>query len=242
MKRGEPAVKVEFKPEGTGMRLIPLPACRRGAIVEELYKQTKENAMLIRTHIGVSLDGFVATPDGLPAWDIMPTFGPGSHGIAELMEQCDAVVMGRTSFDQGFQDWLANWPWPGKQIYVLTSRPLPANAPAAGVIASKGGPTGLLEQLRAARLARDVQLLGGPRIIQAFLALGAIDRLGMVVLPVLLGKGIPLFAIEITTFSKEAWAASQASPSGAASRSLLRLDRQRAFPDGAVELVYRRET
>jgi hypothetical protein len=24
--------------------------------------------MLIRTHMGVSLDGFVATPDGLPVW------------------------------------------------------------------------------------------------------------------------------------------------------------------------------
>ena len=42
--------------------------------------------MLIRTHIGVSLDGFVATPDGLPAWDAIPTFGPGSHGTAEFME------------------------------------------------------------------------------------------------------------------------------------------------------------
>ena len=197
--------------------------------------------MLIRTHIGVSLDGFVATPDGLPTWDAIPTFGPGSHGIAEFMEQCDAVVMGRSSFDQGFQDWLPNWPWPDKQVYVLTSRPLPANAPAAGVIASKGGPAGLVKQLREARLARDVQLLGGPRIIQAFLELGALDRLEMVVLPVLLGKGIPLFAIEIATFSSEAWAASQASPSGAASRPLLRLDRHRAFPDGAVELVYRKE-
>jgi hypothetical protein len=35
--------------------------------------------MLIRTHIGVSLDGFVATPDALPAWDAMPTFGPVAH-------------------------------------------------------------------------------------------------------------------------------------------------------------------
>jgi dihydrofolate reductase len=196
--------------------------------------------MLIRTHIGVSLDGFVATPDGLPAWDAMPTFTGGSHGTAEITEQCDAIVMGRTSFDQGFQEgsWLPNWPWPGKRVYVLTSRPLPANAPAAGVIASQGGPAGLVQQLRNAGLTRDVQVLGGSRTVQAFLDLGAIDRLGMVILPVLLGKGIPLFAIETTTFSSDAWAASQASPSEAAPRSLLRLDRQRAFPDGAVELVY----
>jgi dihydrofolate reductase len=198
--------------------------------------------MLIRTHVGTSLDGFVATPDGLPAWEAVPTFVPGqSHGYPEIIEQCDAIAMGRTSFEQGFEDWLANWPWPDKQVYVLTSRALPANVPA-GVTASKGGPAGLVEQLRDAGLGRDVQLLGGPRTIQAFLELGAIDRLGMVVLPVLLGNGIPLFAIETTTFSSDAWAARKASPSEAAQRSPLRLDRHRAFSDGAVELVYRKDT
>lgn len=180
----------------------------------------------------------MATPDGLPTWASVSTFVPGeSHGYPEFIEQCDAIVMGRTSFDQGFQDWLANWPWPDTQVYVLTSRPLPANASSVGVVASKGGPAGLLQQLRDAGLERDVHLLGGPRTIQAFLGLGAIDRLGMVVLPVLLGKGIPLFSIEITTFSSEAWAASQASPSGTGAQSL-RLECQRAFLDGAVELVY----
>ncbi len=194
--------------------------------------------MLIRTHVGVSLDGFVATPDGLPAWDAIPTFGPGSHGTAELAEQCGAVVMGRTSFDQGFQDWLADWPWPDKQVYVLTSRPLPANVPA-GVIASTGGPAALVEQLRDAGLAQDVHLLGGPRIIQVLLELGAIDRLGICVLPVLLGTGIPLFAIEPTAYSSDAWAASLTSTSKSAAHPLLQLDSQQVFPDGAVQLVYR---
>jgi dihydrofolate reductase len=196
--------------------------------------------MLIRTHIGVSLDGFAATPDGLPAWDAIPTFGPGTHGYVEFSDQCDPIVMGRTSFDQGFEDWLAGgWPYEGKQVYVLSSRPLPAKAAEMGVIASEGGPAGLVQQLRSAGLARDVHLLGGPRTIQVFLEIGALDQLGMVVLPVLLGKGIPLFAIEPTTFSSEAWAAWQASPPGASPRPLLHLERQRAFPDGAVELVYR---
>ena len=194
--------------------------------------------MLIRTHVGVSLDGFVASSDGLPAWDAMPTFGPGSHGIDEFMAQCDTVVVGRTSFDQGFEEWSSNWPYPGKQVYVLTSRPLPPPPSALGIVAAQGGPAGLLKQLRAAGLARDVHVLGGSRTIQAFLELGAIDELGMVVLPVLLGKGIPLFSIAITAFSHEAWAAWQAAPTEAAPRSRFRLDRQRAFPDGAVELFY----
>jgi dihydrofolate reductase len=166
----------------------------------------------------------------------MPTFGQGSHGNDEFLAECGAVVMGRTTFDQGLEYWLQNWPYPDRQVYVLTSRPLPANAPAS-VLASKGGPAGLVEQLRAAGLTRDVQLLGGPRTIHAFLELGALDRLGMVVLPILLHKGIPLFDVELTAFSGEAWAASQASPSPSAGRSL-ELAGHRTFPDGAVELTY----
>src|SRR5262249_26791910 len=145
----------------------------------------KEKTMLIRTHVGVSLDGFLATPEGLPAWDALPTFGPGSHGHAELSEQIDAVVVRRTRFDQGVEDWLPNWPWPGKSFYFLTSRPLPAKAAAMGIIASDGGAPGLVKQLREAGLARDVHVLGGSGTIQALLDLGAIDRLGIVVLPIL---------------------------------------------------------
>ena len=198
----------------------------------------KKTKAQMRTRVGVSLDGFIATPDGMPAWDAMPAFSSGSYGIAEFMKQCGAVVMGRTSFDQGFQEWLADWPYKNQQVYVLTSRPLPANVPAS-VFASKGGPAGVLKQLNAAHFKGDVELLGGSRTIQAFLKLAAIDELGICVLPVLFGKGIPFFAVELATFSEKAWAKAKISPPKAASsRPLFQLDRKRAFPDGAIELVY----
>ncbi len=97
-------------------------------------------------------------------------------------------------------------------MYVLTSRPLPARVPA-DVFASQGGPAGLLEQLRSARLEGDVHLLGGPRTLQAFHQLGAIDRLEILVLPILLGEGVPLFPL-------------------GTSQVPLRLEGQRAFSDG----------
>jgi hypothetical protein len=49
-------------------------------------------------------------------------------------EQIDAVVMGRVALDTGLGS--GDWPWPGKQIYVLTSRPVPADVPADVVVAS----------------------------------------------------------------------------------------------------------
>ena len=145
--------------------------------------------MLIRSRMGVSADGFVATPDGMPALALMPDFRPGvSHGLPEFISDCDAVVMGRATFLPALG--APGWPWPGLQVYVLTSRPLPAGTPA-DVIAVPEGPEALATRLRSRGSDRDVHLVGGPRTIRAFAGIGALDRLELVILPVLLGEGIP---------------------------------------------------
>lgn len=173
--------------------------------------------MLIRTRMAVSLDGFIATPDGVPAWLAMPNFVPhGSYDWPTFNAQIDAVVMGRVGLDAGLQ--AGEWPWPEKQIYVLTSKPVPDEVPA-DVVVAESSPSGLLDRLRAAELTRDAFLLGGQRTLQAFLSLGAVDRLGLFVLPILLGDGVPL------------------SPPGA-ERLPLRLEGHRIFPDGTAEHVY----
>jgi hypothetical protein len=90
--------------------------------------------MLIRTRLGLSVDGFIATPDGLPAFLAMPDFVPhSSYDWQQFNEQIDAVVMGRVPLDAGLES--GDWPWPGKQIYVLTSRPVPPGNPAVAAAA-----------------------------------------------------------------------------------------------------------
>ena len=173
--------------------------------------------MLIRSRMGVSADGFIATPDGLPTLAIMPGFVPAaSHGYPEFIASCDAAVMGRTTFLPALG--APAWPWAGLQVYVLTSHPLPANSPA-GVIAV-GGPQEMAKQLRSRGSDGDVHLVGGPRTIRAFHEIGALDRLELVILPILLGNGIPL------------------SPPGAPSVPLRLLRADRTFPDGSAEVVY----
>jgi hypothetical protein len=49
-----------------------------------------------------------------------------------------------------------------------------------------------VEKLRAANRGGDVHLIGGPRTIETFSALGALDKLELVVLPLLLGDGMRL--------------------------------------------------
>jgi dihydrofolate reductase len=174
--------------------------------------------MLIRSRMGVSVDGFVATPDGLPALTVMPGFVPGtSYGHPEFIRGCDAVAMGRTTFLPALG--APRWPWPGMQVFVLTSRPLPAGTPA-DVVAQGGGPAKLVERLRSRGSDGDVHLVGGPRTIRAFHELGALDRLEILVLPLLLGGGLRL------------------SPEGNPRVPLRLLRADRVFDDGTAELVY----
>lgn len=172
--------------------------------------------MQIRTHIGVSVDGFVATPDGRPALLSMPDFIPGvSHGHPEFIADCRAVVMGRATFDPALN--APSWPWQGLPVYVLTSRPLPSGLP--GEVVSASSASELCERIHRDGVAGDVHLVGGPRAIEAFREIGALDRLGVVVLPILLGDGVPL------------------SPTGS-TPTRLAPPAQRTLPGGSVELAY----
>lgn len=174
--------------------------------------------MRIKARMGISIDGYVATADGMPSLIKADGFVSGSsHGFPEFIEGCDTVVMGRQTFLPALG--ATEWPWGDMQVFVLTSRPLPAGTPA-GVIHSGDGPAGLIKQLRSRGSGGDVHLVGGPRTIQAVQQEGALDSLEIVVLPVMLGDGIPLW------------------PRGARPAALALTRGPRVFPDGSVELSY----
>ena len=98
-------------------------------------------------------------------------------------------------------------------------QPAPGRHPG-GRVTARQGPADLLGQLRSRPSGGDVHLVGGPRTIRAFSDLGALDRLELVVLPMLLGEGLPL------------------SLQGASPVPLTLLRAERTFPDGSAELVY----
>src|ERR687887_1393869 len=171
--------------------------------------------MEIRTRMCISLDGYVTTPDGWPVQLADPSFVPGqSHGFPEFQKRCDAVLMGRTTFEPALG--ADRWPWPDLDVFVLGSR-RPPGSPDHVVVDSD--PARLLEKVRTANRGGDVHLVGGPRTIETFRLLGALDELGLIVLPLLLGGGLQL------------------TPS-VSTDTRLTLERHDALPTGAVELVY----
>ena len=122
--------------------------------------------------------------------------------------------MGRTTFEPALG--ADRWPWPELDVFVLGSH-RPAGTPDA--VGVDSDPARLLERVRAANRGGDVHLVGGPATIAAFDGLGALDELGLIVLPLLLGGGLQL---------------TPALSPGAG----LTLEGVRTLPTGAVELRY----
>jgi dihydrofolate reductase len=176
----------------------------------------KETAVEIRTRMCISLDGFVTTPDGRPVQLADPTFVPGkSHGFPQFQESCEAVLMGRTTFEPALG--ADKWPWPNLDVFVLASH---RRSGTPDHVVTESDPDRLLERLRAANNGGDVHLVGGPRTIETFRSLGALDKLGLLVLPLLVGDGMRL-APPLSTDTD------------------LTLESERALPEGAVEIIYR---
>ena len=171
--------------------------------------------MQIRTRMCMSADGYVTTPDGWPAQLADPTFTPGqSYGFPEFQGSCEAVLMGRTTFEPALS--ADRWPWPNLDVFVLGSH-RPSGTPDH--VVTNSDPARLLEKLREANQGGDVHLVGGPRTIETFRALGALDKLGLIVLPLLMGEGMRL----TPTLSTD---------------TALTFESERALPGGSVEIVY----
>ena len=70
-----------------------------------------------------------------------------SHGFTEFLANTEAVLIGRTTFlpPLGHQ----SWPWADKQVFVLTSSPLPDGVPEGVSVTTSDSAAELLEQLRS---------------------------------------------------------------------------------------------
>jgi dihydrofolate reductase len=171
--------------------------------------------MNILTRMCISLDGCLSTSDGLPVQLADPSFVPGqSHGFPEFQRNLEGVLMGRTTFEPALGS--DRWPWPDLDVFVLGSR-RPEGTPDHVVVESDPGR--LLEWMREKNRGGDIHLVGGPTTMETFRGLGALDKLGLLLLPVLVGEGMRL-----------------TPPFGPDAK--LTLESQHALPEGAVEIVY----
>lgn len=165
--------------------------------------------------VGVSLDGFLARPDGRLDW--LEPFEAVEHGYRAFIDSVDTVVVGRKTYEFVLHMLGSGLPWayPGKRCVVMTHRAVDGRNQER---AFAGEPETLLDQL-AAEGARHAYVDGGV-VLRSFLASGLLDELTLSVVPCLIGAGLPLFG-------------------GVSLESGLTLEHATSFSNGVVQMRYR---
>ena len=144
--------------------------------------------MIASVFIGTSVDGFIARPDG--ALDFLPAGGGEPHGYNEFFASIDALVIGRRTFETVLA--FPQWPYGEKLVIVLSSQPLDFSEVRGGRAERMQGSPGEIFSELEGRGVRHLYVDGGVTI-QRFLREGLIQRLIITRVPVLIGRGIPLF-------------------------------------------------
>ncbi len=138
----------------------------------------------LRYQVAVSLDSFIAGPNGEYDWIVMDP----SIDFGALFKEFDTAVMGRKTYEvttaQG-----GTGAMPGLDIVVF-SRTLPA-ATFPGVRIVNDDARRVVKELKA-KPGRDIWLFGGGELFRSLLDAGLVDTVEVAVNPVLLGDGIPL--------------------------------------------------
>lgn len=155
--------------------------------------------------VSVSLDGFMAGPnvsaehpmgergEQLHAW----LFGDRRNDtdadiVKRLLGGIGAVVLGRRTFDIGFDQWDQQTPFPAP-TFVVTHRardPLPTSSGTFTFITA--GAAAAVEQARAAAGEKNIAVMGAA-LTQELIRLKLIDELHIHLIPLLLGDGVRLF-------------------------------------------------
>lgn len=145
--------------------------------------------MAASVFVGASVDGFIARLDG--ALDFLDAGGEEPHGYDEFIAGIDAIVMGRKTFETvlGFG---GPWPFKGRRVVVLSGGSLDLSGLRGEAVEQMAGePADIVSRL-AAQGAHSLYVDGGVTV-QGFLRAGAVTRLIVTRVPVLIGEGIPLF-------------------------------------------------
>jgi dihydrofolate reductase len=134
--------------------------------------------------VAASVDGYIAGPRGELDWIVRDP----AVDLTKVYESVDTVLLGRHTYELTRQPGAPPWPR-GWQIYVFSRTLKPEEHPGVTVVRADAGPR--VAALRAAP-GREIWLFGGGSLFRSLLEARQVDLVEVVVMPVLLGGGIPL--------------------------------------------------
>jgi dihydrofolate reductase len=139
---------------------------------------------------GVTLDGYIARPDGSVDFLVMPK--GGEKLMRKFFAGLDTIVMGRKTAEaaQGMAEAGEEPPKGPWKTYVFSLTRPPGERD--GMTWVNQSPGAFVRQLRKRR-GKHIFLTGGGELARSFLQADLVDELWMHVVPILLGGGIPIF-------------------------------------------------
>jgi dihydrofolate reductase len=174
----------------------------------------------IIVYIATSADGFIARPDGDVEW-LNRRPHTVDYGMRKFYATIDTILWGRKTYD-----WVLNYyKKKGRTAglfdrklanYVFSRKPPRRVAPGVEFVSE---PVKSFAQRLRATPGKQIWMMGGGGLIASFLDAGEIDEFDIQVIPVFIGKGIPLVAPRHRDVP-------------------LRLLASKKYPDGVVRLRY----
>ncbi len=136
-------------------------------------------------YISCTLDGFIARENG--SVDFLDRFNETGedHGFSDLLNSISAIVMGNTTFQEYSRGEKFYEYYKGKGLFVFS---LKISEEHDKIIFVNEDVRTFLENLQT---DKDVWLLGGGKIIEAFHNESLIDEYIITIIPSVIGKGIP---------------------------------------------------
>ena len=135
----------------------------------------------IRYSVAMSLDGFIAGPNGEFDW-VKPD---PDFDFAALFRQFDTIVAGRGTFEPMVAAGRTSMP--GMKTIVVSKTLRPEDHPDVTIVSG-------LDPVQALKAipGKDIWLFGGGKLFRSLAEAGMVDTVEVSIQPVILGSGIPL--------------------------------------------------
>jgi dihydrofolate reductase len=138
----------------------------------------------LRYGVAMSLDGFIAGPNGEYDWIV---HDPAIDFVA-MFARYDICLMGRKTYEVASERG-KSWDRSGQRWIVVSTTLKPEDHPSVTILSN--GVVEAVAELKA-QPGKHIWLFGGGVLFRFLLDAGLVDAIDVAVMPVLLGSGVPL--------------------------------------------------